>query len=352
MAPDCPASYRRILLTRMKFIGDIVLTTPAIRSVRLSCPDAHVAYLGEKNAVALLEHNPFLDEVIPYDFSRPTVFEQTRVAALLRRRRFDLAVDFFGNPRSALLTWLSGAHVRVGPDRAGRGALYSIRVRADSAPKTAIAFHNSYIAAAGIPPIASAPEIFLTHEERNAADQFLQQVDGSSMPIDSSGPIVGLHPGASWPAKRWLPERFAQLADKLRSELGAQVIVTSGPRDTAVSTAVTTQCRIPIRVVTNRPLRQLAAIISRCAVFVSNDAGPMHIAAALGVPTIGLFGPGEENIWFPYDARLGHLALRRDVFCHPCHLDVCNRSGADYMECMKRLNTEDVFSAVKQCLAR
>jgi ADP-heptose:LPS heptosyltransferase len=97
-------------------------------------------------------------------------------------------------------------------------------------------------------------------------------------------------------------------------------------------------------------LRELAAVISLCRAFVSNDAGPMHIAAAVGTPTIGIFGPGEEDIWFPYPAASGHRALRKDVPCHPCHLDFCNRPGEGFMECMKLLTPAEVLAAVESAL--
>ena len=226
------ARYERILLTRMRFIGDIVLTTPLIRSVRAACPDARIAYMGERDAVALLEGNPFLDEIIPYSYSRPGVLEQARVGFLLRKKRFDLVVDFFGNPRSALLTRLSGAPVRVGPERSGRGRLYTIRVADDGRPKTAVEFHNQYIAAAGIPPVASKTELFLTEDEKRDAVSYLRWVCGEGKPLDPGRPIVGIHPGGTWPAKKWLPERFAELADTLRAKLGATVIITAGPLDT------------------------------------------------------------------------------------------------------------------------
>mgnify|MGYP003377914975 CR=1 FL=1 len=117
-----PFHPRRILVTRMKFIGDVVLTTPVIRSLRHAIPDAYIAYMGDAGAVSILEQNPSLNEIIPFDFSAPTLLEQPRVAWLLRRRKFDMVIDLFGNPRSALLTRLSGAPVRVGLDRPGRGA--------------------------------------------------------------------------------------------------------------------------------------------------------------------------------------------------------------------------------------
>ena len=352
MQNEAIPGYRRILLTRMKFIGDVVLTTPAIHSVRTAFPGAYIAYLGEKNAVALLEHNPHLNEIIPFDFSKPAVIEQTRIALLLRRRAFDLAVDFFGNPRSALLTWLSGARVRVGPERKARGRLYTVTVRDDGAPKTAIAFHDQSIAAAGIPPTARRTELFLSDEERREARIYLQWLGGATTPSGLAQPIVCLHPGATWPAKRWLPERFGELADLVRGRLGAQLVLSAGPADGDTTAAVLQHSTAPLNVLRALPLRQLSAVLSHCAVLVSNDAGPMHIAAALGVPTIGLFGPVEENIWFPYDAAGGHRALRKDVACHPCRLDFCTREGDGYMECMKLLTVSEVFAAIERALSR
>lgn len=345
-------TYSRILLTRMKFIGDVVLTTPAISSVRHAFPDAYIAYMGEKGAVSLLEHNPHLNEIIPFDFSRPTTIEQTRVAMLLRRRRFDLAIDLFGNPRSALLTYLSGARTRVGPARKGRGKLYTIQVTDDGNPKTAIDFHNQYLRAAGIEPTSRHTQIILTEDERREARIYLQWLDREQHALDFSKPIIGIHPGATWPAKRWPAERFAALADMVTAKLGAQVVITAGPGDTETTAAVTTHAFAPVKVVANLPLRQLAAIISHCSAYVVNDNGTMHIAAALGVPTIGIFGPGEENIWFPYDSASGHIALRKDVACHPCHLDFCNRGGEEYMECMQLLSVDEVLSCVQAAMSK
>jgi lipopolysaccharide heptosyltransferase II len=336
--------YDRILLTRMKFIGDVVLTTPVIRSVRNAYPGAFIAYMGEREAVSLLEGNPCLDDIIPFDLSRPSVLEQTRIALLLRRRRFDLAIDLFGNPRSALVTRLSGARVRVGPDRKGRGRLYSIRVHDDGSPKSAIEFHTQALTAAGIPVSARTTELFPARAEREAVRLLLRHGDPF---IDTARPLVGIHPGASWPAKHWLPERFAALADLLTERDGVQVLFTAGPRDADTIRAIRAHTGSRVRVVEHLSLRSLAALVSLCSAFVSNDAGPMHIAAAVGTPTIGLFGPGEENIWFPYDASSGHRALRADVPCHPCHLDFCNREGDGFMECMKLLTVGRVAAAVR-----
>jgi lipopolysaccharide heptosyltransferase II len=336
----------------MKFIGDVVLTTPAIRSVRNAFPDAFISYMGDRHAVSLLENNPCLNEIIPFDFSRPSIVVQPGVLLRLRRSRFDLAIDFFGNPRSALLTYMSGARHRVGPDRKGRGRLYNRQVKDDGKPKPVIDFYNQYLRAAGIEPSSRKTELFLTDDERREAGIFLRWLDYETSPLDLTRPIIGLHPGATWPAKKWLAGRFAGLAELIRAKLGCQVVLTAGPNDRDTVREVAAASMAGIKVLPPLPLRQLAAVISHFRMYVSNDAGPMHIAAALDVPTIGVFGPGEENIWFPYDEADGHTALRKDVPCHPCHLDFCNREGGEYMECMKLLKADEVFAAVQRMFTR
>jgi heptosyltransferase III len=340
--------YNRILLTRLKFIGDIVLTTPLIHTLRERYPDAYIAYLGDKSGVSLLEQNPYLDEIFSIDFTRNTALQQLGLFYRLNRKRFDLVVDLFCNPRSAILSYATRARVRVGGDLPGRGKLYTIRIKDDGVPKSAVEFHYQSLKAAGIEPKYFAPEIFLTEDEKKESRRYLEWQG-----IDFSRPIVALHPGGTWPAKLWPADRFANLADSLIAKTHAQIILTKGPKDgdaagKVESSAVGGVLSLPVL-----PLRQLAAILSLCSAYVANDSGPMHIAAAVGTPTIGLFGPGEENIWFPYTPAFPggsakNIALRKDVPCHPCHLNVCNRTGSGYMECMNLLSVNEVFNAVRE----
>jgi lipopolysaccharide heptosyltransferase II len=340
--------YNHILLTRLKYIGDIVLTTPLIHTLRDRFPDAYIAYLGDKNGVSLLEQNPYLDEIFSIDFSRNTVLQQLGLFYRLNRKHFDLVIDLFCNPRSALLSFATQAPVRVGGNLPGRGKLYTIRIKDDGIPKSAVEFHYQSLKAAGIEPKYFAPEIFLTEDEKKESRRYLEWQG-----IDFSKPIVALHPGGTWPAKLWPAERFADLADLLVAKMHAQIILTKGPRDGEAAGKVESAIVGGVLSLPVLPLRQLAAILSLCAACVANDSGPMHIAAAVGTPTIGLFGPGEENIWFPYTPAFPggspkHIALRKDVPCHPCHLNVCNRTGNEYMECMKLLSVNEVFNAVKE----
>lgn len=339
-----PSSFQKILLSRLRFIGDVVLTTPIIRAMRAAYPEAHIAYLAERKAVSLLEHNPYLNELIPYDIKK-NIFSQVLFYRRLRTNKYDLAIDFFGNPRTALLTYAAGATVRLGLDGRTRSRLYTLRIKDDGRPKTAIQFYFQFLRALGVKPTSTKTEIFLTADERREARIYLQW-NG----VDIDRPIVVLHSGASWPAKVWPSDRFAQLADKIIAKLGAQVILHQGPKDHKIVSEVSRKCVGNVRVLDTPPLRQLAAILSHASVCVANDSGPMHIAAAVGTKTIGIFGPGEENIWFPYEPSEGHLALRKDVWCHPCHLDFCDKRGDEYMKCLNLLEVDEVLRAVERCL--
>lgn len=341
-----PEGIRRILISRMKFIGDVVLTTPVVRALRQSFPGAYIAYLGEKEAVSLLENNPSIDEVIPYDFSAPAFLAQPRMMLILRSKKFDAVIDLFSNPRTALLAFASGAPIRIGKDVAGRGILYTHRIRDDGKPKTAVEFHYQYIRPLGARSAGSRTEIFLTDGEKALAREHLAR-----LALEPGKPIVGLHPGATWPAKMWPWESFAELGMKLKGELGVEPVLTEGPGEAEVVGKISARSSGAVKALPLLRLRELAAVISCMEVYVANDSGPMHIAPAVGTRTVGIFGPGEENIWFPYVGgdypRGEHLALRKDVPCHPCHLDFCNRPGSGFMECMKLLSVGEVFEAVR-----
>jgi len=352
MAARVHGAIRRVLLTRLKFIGDVVLTTPAVQAVREALPEAEIVYLAEREASSLLAHHPAINATIGFDFSRPTPGETLRVVRTLRSYRFDLAVDFFSNPRSALLCYLSGAPTRVGLDRSARRRLYTVRVRDDGRAKPAPAFHQQLLSAVGIRPTGQPPLLVATAEERLEARRVIGELQTPQGGVWAPGtPLIVMHVGGTWPAKLWGAERFAALADRAANELGARVLLSGGPRDAPTVQSVVACVQQPVTPLGVLPLRMLAAVLAEATAVVSNDAGPMHIAAALGTPTIGLFGPGQEEIWFPYDRSLGHRALRHDVPCHPCHLNVCNRVGAGYMECMQGLTVEAVFDALRGALA-
>ncbi len=332
----------KILVSRLKFIGDIVLTTPVIDSLREKFPDSEIHYLGDKEGVALLENNPALDRIIPYDFNSPSATEQVKVSMALRRQKYDVAIDLFGNPRSALVIFLSGARMRIGGAFGWRRRTFThpmlIRERL-----TAVMFHLKYLQPLGIEAEPRPTKIFLDAAEiAEARRELLAQG------LDAGKPLVGLHIGATWPAKVWPAKNFARLTDLVTEWLGVQVLVTRGPKDGNYFEEFKGAVRSRFMDFAPGGLRKLAAALSCCDVYVSNDAAPMHISAAVGTPTVGIFGPGEPDIWFPYDRRDGHVALKKDIDC--CHRDFCDLAGDDYMRCMKLIRPEEVYETVEQIL--
>ncbi|MGC8595820.1 MAG: glycosyltransferase family 9 protein [Candidatus Kryptoniota bacterium] len=334
----------RILVSRLKFIGDIVLTTPVLEVLREKFSHAYIAYLGDSEGTKLLEHNPNLNEIIPYRFNSFSVREQIRIVNVLRKKGFDIAIDLFGNPRSAVAIFFSGARIRIGGNFGWRGRLYTHPIRIN-ARLNAVQFHLRYLEPLGISENYRRPRIYLRDDEINEARSLIEK-----MGIARNSPVVGFHIGGTWPAKVWQPESFAELARYVASETGNKVIVTYGPADLNYLTEFKNAVKVPVAVIEPRPLRELAAIIAGCDLFVSNDAAPMHISAAVGTRTIGIFGPGEEDIWFPYSEKDGNFAIRKDVPCHPCHLNFCNLKGDNYMRCMNLLKPHDVFERIRSYL--
>jgi lipopolysaccharide heptosyltransferase II len=340
---------RRVLLSRLRFMGDVILTTPLIRRLKAAFPEAGLSYLTQDTFAPLLFHNPHLDEVIAWPV-RGSFVEQSRVYYQVRRRRFDLTIDLFGNPRTALMTWVSGAPIRVGGDFRGRGKLYNVRVPAPTNELNAIDFHWRSLEALGISKGDNRTEIFLIEDEQKWARNFLKETS-----LDMTRPIVGLHPGATWPNKRWPEKYFAKLARQLVDK-NVQVLITQGPGEEKIVMEVMQHISPSQRTggvnIISLPvlnLRQLASVQKQMQVFVSNDCGVMHLAAAAGTPTIGLFGPSQPHIWFPYDLTAGHLALWREIECRPCHKNFC---PLGHLDCQNKLVPEQVATAVLERLKR
>ncbi|MEW5798379.1 MAG: glycosyltransferase family 9 protein [Bacteroidota bacterium] len=333
--------FKRILLTRMKYIGDVVLTTPVIHTLRDVFPEAHIAYLGDAKAVSLLEQNPYLNEIIPFDFSKDSFLYQLKMYKKMFAAKYDLTIDLYSNPRSALMTFATRANVRIGGDSSGRGKLYTIRIKDDGTLKSAIEYHYQSLAPLGIRPKYYDTEIFLTARERNDAFSLMM-----SLGIDPSKKIIAIHPGATWQNKIWLKENFAALISRLVSDTDINILLSPGPKDGELMTYLQQDFRNRVFTLPLLPVRKLAAVLSQCTVFVSNDCGPMHIGVAVGAKTIGIFGPEPIEIWFPYDRSKGHIPLFKKLHCSPCRTTRCLRDAAGYLECMRLITVDEVFSLV------
>lgn len=332
-------AFPKILLIRLSSLGDIVLTTPAIRSVRNNFPDAYIAMLVAKQSADILRENPYLNEIITFDrlAKDKDTGEMWRIVRLLRERKFTLAIDFQRKFRTEMLMALSGATERI-----GKGWLCTIRVP-ERGNKHATSHYFDLLHAAGIPAKDQKLELFLAESERRDAVQRLKTAG-----VVDERVKVGLFPGAGWKLREWMPERFAAIGDRLVQHFNADVLIFGGQQESELVHTVANQMRTrAIPFAGNLQIRQLAACIGQCDLFVTNDTGPMHIAAAVGTPTVSLFGPGNHIRFQPLGTL--HQTIRHDVPCSPCKqfTDKCKDNI-----CMKGIGVDEVWGSISRALEK
>ena len=339
-----PSDVQRILFVRPRFLGDVCLTLPAVDAALAACPGATAAYVTEAPLAPLLEGDPRFSEVFSVP-ARPTPRETLWLIRKLRAFAPDVAFDFFCNPRSALWTRASGARVRVGyPNKGWRSALYTHHAR----PRvlSSAAFHAASLSALGwpLPAPLGPPRLAIAPSMREQARAALRRLD-----VPDGARLVGFHPGARWPTRRWAPERFAALAQRVLDEHeDAFVLVTAGPGETAAAENVLAPLPSErARLVEGWPIARFVALQSLCSAFVCGDTGPVHTAVAAGAPTLGLISRNRPSMFFPYAEQDGHRAYTARVECSPCDRDQC----AD-LRCLTRLTVEGAWERLAPMLAR
>lgn len=329
----------KILLIRLSSLGDIVLTTPAIRAVRAHFPNAYIAMLVAKQSAEILRENPHLDEIITFNrlAKDKDTGEMLRMSRHLRERKFTMAIDFQRKFRTEMLMYFSGAAERV-----GKGRFCTVRVP-EQGNKHATAHYFDLLHAAGIPAEAQKLELFLAESERlDAAQRF------DAAGVNNGALTVGLFPGAGWKLREWMPERFAAIGDRLAQHFNANVLIFGGPKEAALVQIVTNLMNAQaIPFAGNLQVRQLAACLEKCDLFLTNDTGPMHIAAAVGTPTVSLFGPGNHIRFQPLGTL--HQTIRHAVPCSPCKqfTDKCKDNI-----CMKGIGVDEVWHSISRVLAK
>lgn len=334
---------KRILVTRIRQIGDVILTLPLVDAVRVHFPEAEIDYLAEEAPAQAAVGHPALRRVLTLR-KWPGLPAPPLLLAALRRARYDLVIDLYGNPRSAVLASFTGAPVRVGPARRSRRRLYTHAIPAQDPHRSAIDYHLSALDAIGVPVgPAKPPRLHLTEAERVNGAKHLDQV------LPPGEPRVGLHVGNRWAAKRWPEERFAALLRAL-SKIGARGVVLAGPGEEALARRVAESVRgagrAPAPVIAGLPLRSYFAVVASLDALVTNDGSPLHVGPAVQVPTVGILGPTVPEIWFPYAREDGHQLLCKPIWCRPCHRHECAR-----LDCLEWVEVGEALQATAKALA-
>lgn len=339
--------YRRILIVRTDRIGDVLLSTPVVRALRDNFPHAYIAMMVSPYAKDIVEGNPYLDEVIIYDKDgkHKSWGRSYKFAHNLKNKRFDLAVIPHPTNRVHLVTYFAGIPRRIGYDRKF-GFLLTDRIKHTKqfGEKHELEYTIDLISYLGIE--AEDKSLFMPikeSSEKYVEDLFIREG------ISKVDKLLAVHPGASCPSKIWPNERFAEVADRIVKEYGFKVLVVCGPKDIFLAKNVVKHMRSKaVNLAGRSSVSQLASIIKRCRLFISNDSGPVHIASALGTPVISIFGRDQKGLspkrWGP--VGLKDKILHKQVGCIECLAHNCEKEFA----CLKAITVEDVLSAVKQIL--
>lgn len=347
MKPLKNDTIRNILVRATNWLGDAVMNTPAMEVLREVFPAARITVLATPLVAELFTPHNAVDEVIVYDKKgrHAGLAGKLKLASELRLHRFDLAVLLQDAFDAALITWLAGIPRRMGNKSDGRGILLT---HGFSHKKTPIDHHHvdnylRMLAHFGISGTTMQLSLKTTDEEDAAMAQYL-----ASEGIAAGDFIIGINPGATFgSAKRWYPERFAVVAAKLSDQWGAKIVVTGGPDETGMANEITsTLAGKCLNMAGRTSVRQLVSLIKRCNFFISNDSGPMHIAAAFHVPTVAVFGSTDHRTTYPFSDN--SIIVRKDVDCAPCLQRQC---PSDHI-CMTAISVEDVVDAATRLKGR
>ncbi len=338
----------RILVRAPNWIGDAVMAIPVIRGLHRSFPAARITVLSRPGVPSVFAGLPGVDQLMTDDpaGAHHGIRGRLRLAAEVRRGGFDLAVLLPNAFSPALVTALAGVPRRLGYRTDGRSALLTHRVSPPPArpPIHQIDAYRGILTGAGLTPDPQDPAIALSLAERVAARTIL-----TGFGIDPAKPLVGVNPGAAFGgAKRWPADRFAAVCRSISQETGARVLILGGPAETALGDALADQSGDgAINLCGKTPLRDAMALIHQCGLFLTNDSGPMHLAAALDVPLVAVFGPTNHRTTSPA-GPFSRVVRAPDIPCAPCMKREC---PTDH-RCMTAVTPEAVLAEARDILGR
>jgi len=341
---------KNIVLIRTDRIGEVLLSTVAVDAVRGRYPDARISFVTSSYSMPLLEDREDIEEVITFETmdKRSVLCGAVCLACMLKRKRFDTAVVF--NPHKALHLgcFLAGIPRRIGYSRKWGGKLLTdtIEDEREKGEKHETEYDMDLVRLLGVEGAAPAPRLPISTVTGEALDVLLRQHN-----ISLVRPLVVIHPGSSNPAKIWPRERYADLIRRLKTELGCDVAVLGSRKERDLAESVIFKSGVDaINLSGKLTLKEVAAFLKKAVLFIGNDTGPMHMAAALGVPVIAIFGRNLAGVsptrWRPIGH--GNIVFHEDSGCFPCYDTEC---PYEY-KCLRAIPVSSVFEAAKKIVEK
>ncbi|TGS18133.1 glycosyltransferase family 9 protein [Mesorhizobium sp. M2E.F.Ca.ET.209.01.1.1] len=352
------AGVRSILILQTKYIGDLVLASTLAKNLRIAYPEARIVFLCEARFAGFLTAHGIADETVAFKRSsaRGTVLQRGlelyQVLRKLRRLAFDMTIDLTDSKTTHFVAMALNARIRVGyfptERRLRRFERQSANVRAKPFGYGERHFLYRYLSpleALGVDLRVRFPSI----------EPLPSETAGVVTLLDSFGlrrkAFLVVHAGASFPGRRWQPERFAAVIDTIASETGLSVVLVGGPDETEANDQIKATVKTPVvNLVGALSLETLIALLKEARLFLGNESGPMHMAAAAGTPVVGLYGLTNPIAWGP--VGVPSIALRPSMPCQCVAADLCHRTNPAKAYCVWRLEVDAVADAVRELLAR
>jgi heptosyltransferase-2 len=351
--PIYPDQVHRLLIRGTNWVGDAIMSVPALREIRRLFPESQITLLVRPWVKDVYSNVPFVDEVMELDSEgRHRGWSGfRRLTSELRLREFDLAILLPNSIGAALSVWRARIPRRLGYERDWRGPLLTHPCKIDPAVQKVhqVYYYLGILSAAGLLPARLWEDanyqpsiaVGVRDSDRQAARRLLR-----SKKINPGEKLIGVNPGASYgPAKRWLPDRYASVADRLAETHGARILIFGAANESSIAHEIAKQMRHPPVVLAGETkLGELMALIRECSLLVTNDSGTMHLAAALDVPQLAIFGSTSEIATGPLGSK--SRVIKHPVECSPCFLRDC---PIDF-RCMTRISADQVVDAADSIL--
>jgi heptosyltransferase-2 len=326
-------NIKRLLIRSTNWIGDAVMTTPAVRAIRKNFPDAQISILTKPWVAPVFSNSPYVDNLLIYDEAKKHkgMVGKIRLAKNLKQYSFDAAILLQNAFEAALITFFAGIPCRIGYNTDARGFLltHSVPCTPQIKKMHQTGYYLGILQGIGLETDGLGLDLVVNKKYQKRATEILEEHG-----ISRTNRLVGINPSATFgPAKQWFPERYAGLSDKIHEVFGARILLFGGPGHP------------PIDLCGKTNLEEAIALINMCNLFITNDSGLMHVAAAFDIPLIAIFGSTNPVTTGP--KGLNSRIVRIPVECSPCLKPKCPEG---HLKCMDQIDIDMVFEAVKELL--
>jgi len=354
---------KKFLIINPFGIGDVIFTTPVIRSIKENFPESSIGYWCNERVGDILRDNPLIDKVFALsrgDLKRISGYSRIqglrsswRLFSAIKKERFDISLDFSLEHRYSLISKLAGIKKRVGFDYKKRGRFLTDSVDITGyQDKHAVEYYLSLLEFIGIKALNPRLELFIAGEAKDKAEALFKDLG-----ISAKERVIAIAPGGgvSWGKdaeyKHWQAEKFAEIADRISKDLGARVLILGDGKERQLARRIAKVASgKPFDLVGKTSLRELAAVIEKLDLLIANDGGTLHMAVALGVKTVSIFGPVDELVYGPYPASAEHIVVKQDLDCRPCYKNFRFNGCNNNRLCLEGISVDEVYERARSLI--